>query len=77
MDKICYLAKRVDTAINNSSFTLNNDLFGSPDNNLITACKEELDEVFGGMDTLFITERKIYTFQSYCYDSNITYSSIQ
>ncbi len=42
-----FLAKRVDAAIDNSSSMLNDEeLFGSPNNCVITGCGE-LDKVFG------------------------------
>ncbi len=48
MDKIFFLLMREDKAIDNSASILNDeDLFGSPDNLVITGCEEELDEVFG------------------------------
>ncbi len=44
MDKICFLVKREDTAIDNSSSVLNDeDMFGSPCNWLIAFCEEELN----------------------------------
>ncbi len=48
MDKIFFLVKRADAAIENLSSMLNDEeLFGSPDKCVITGCEEELDEVFG------------------------------
>lgn len=48
MDKIYYLVKRADGALEKSSSMLNDEeLFDSPDTCTITGCEEELDEVFG------------------------------
>ncbi len=48
MDKIFFLVKRADVAIENSSSMLNDEeLFGCVDSSLVTGCGEELDEVFG------------------------------
>ncbi len=48
MDKIFFLVKRADVAIENSSSMLNDEeLFGCADSSLVTGCEEELDEVFG------------------------------
>ena len=47
MDKIFFLVKRADVAIENSSSMLNDkELFSCPDNCLITGCEEEFDKVF-------------------------------
>ncbi len=56
MDKIFFLAKRADTAIDNSSSKLNDEnLFRFPNNCVINGCEEELDEAFG--ESGFINER--------------------
>ncbi len=56
MEKIYYVVKRADAAIDNSSSMLNDEeLFGFPDNCVITGCDEELDEVFG--ENRFTSER--------------------
>ncbi len=47
MDKIFFLVKRADVAIENSSSMLNDEeLFGCPDSCSITGCEEEFDKVF-------------------------------
>ncbi len=47
MDKIFFLVKRADAATENSSSMLNDEeLFGCPNNSVITGCEEELDDVF-------------------------------
>ncbi len=48
IDKIFFLVKRADVAIENSSSLLNDEeLFGCADSSLVTGCEGELDEVFG------------------------------
>ncbi len=48
LDKIYFLLKWADAAIDNSSSILNDEeMFGCPDNCMITGSEEELDEVFG------------------------------
>ncbi len=54
MVKIFFLVTRVDAAIENSSSMLHDEeLFGCPENCVITGCEEKLDEVFGkcGLDS--------------------------
>ncbi len=47
MDKIFFLVKRADAAIEISSSMFNDEeLFGCPENCARTGCEEELDEVF-------------------------------
>ncbi len=47
MEKIYYLVKRVDAAIDNSASMLDDEeLFGSPDSCVTTECEEELDNHF-------------------------------
>ncbi len=64
MDKIYYLVKRVNAAINKLSSMLNDEeYFGNPETCVITACKEELDEVFG--ERGFCSERyELFSFLS-------------
>ncbi len=48
MDKIFFLVKRADVAIENSSSILHDEeFFGCPDSCLITGCEEEFDKLFG------------------------------
>ncbi len=62
MDKIFFLVKRADAAIENSSSMLNDEeLFGCPDNCVITGCEKVLGEVFG--ESGFVSER----YEIFCF----------
>ncbi len=64
MDKIFYLVKRVDAAINKPSSILNDEeLLGSHATFVITGCDEELHKVFG--ESGFCNERyELFSFLS-------------
>lgn len=52
MDKIYFLVKRADDALQNSKLLLDDqDLFGSMRGVTILDCEEEMDEVFGETNT--------------------------
>ncbi len=66
MDKIYYLVKQADAALEKSSSILNDEeLFGNPDTCVITGCDKELGEVFG--ESGYYSERYVSVSFIFCY----------
>ncbi len=58
--------KRADATMNNSSSMLGDEeLFGCPDTCVITGCEEELNVVFGVVNSL-VKGTKIFNFKKVC-----------